>query len=296
MEELDKVVTQEMYFDRQKIEEDAEESYNDLLIWIVGALKSGKSQKEIKKEIKSRQIQPNLQSDMGKMFSQQHENITGKERKFNMAQEAVAGQTFTEAVKAKKADNVSKAIRFMAQAAEAVKGNLPTDQLIKVEIRRFSQRNDAFWRDHAKSAREYAYQDLDATTNRQLRGWMSVAVLDSKTSAICAGYHNRFYDAKEYKARSDVPNKPPRHPNCRSILLSVWKGTDIRQFKGQKLETFLRRNPKVAQDMMGKRKYKLWSEGKAKIDKYVDLQGGRWFTNDEIIKRLGIKSAKRLAK
>jgi len=125
---------------------------------------------------------------------------------------------------------------------------------------------------------------------------MSIAVLDNRTSAICAGLHNQFYSAKEYKSRNDVPDKPPRHPHCRSILITVWTGADIRNFKGQNLNTFFKRNPKVAKDIMGIEKYRLWSDGKAKIDKYIDLKGRRWYRNDEIVKRLGIKSKKRLQK
>ena len=125
---------------------------------------------------------------------------------------------------------------------------------------------------------------------------MSIAVLDSRTSALCAGLHNQFYSVKDYPTRQDVPNAPPRHPHCRSILVTVFYGKDIRNFKGQNLETFLRRNPDVAREMMGKEKYRLWSDGKAKIDKYIDLKGRRWYRNDEIIKRLGIKSDRRLQK
>jgi hypothetical protein len=46
-----------------------------------------------------------------------------------------------------------------------------------------------------------------------IKGWLSIAILDNRTSAICIGYNNRFYTKKKYGTRDNVPSPPPRHPN-----------------------------------------------------------------------------------
>lgn len=189
--------------------------------------------------------------------------------------------------------------------------NPSLQQLSDNELRKYNQSTDSYWRTNAKAAREYAYQDRDellvkanavlqtaagATILYRPRGWMSVATLDNRTSAICIGLHNQFYSSKDYATRGDIPDLPPRHPNCRSVIITVPDGVNITKFKGENVNTFLKRNPSVAKDIMGEEKYRLWKGGKAKVDKYIDIKGQRFYTNDEIRQRLGIKSSKRLTK
>lgn len=294
MKELDDIIKQEIYFELQEIEDTASKEFNALLLWIVSALQSGKSIKEIKKYIKKQDIDPNLEENMITFLSQQYENITDDDKKFNLGLESVAGFTFLEIIAERKLAIRRRAVRFMSRAKELIKTEAGIQKFVREEFNRYIKNTESFWRTNAKAGREYGYQKVDKSSKEEIRGWNSIAVLDGRTSAICVGLHNKFYSAKDYKSRSEVPDKPPRHPNCRSILITVWKGTDIRNFKGQNLTTFLKRNPKTAKDIMGIEKHRLWSEGKAKIDKYIDLKGKRFYRNDEIVKRLGIKSKKRL--
>lgn len=302
MDELDDIIEQEIYFELQEIEDTADKEFNALLLWIVNALRTGKTIKTIKQYIRKQDIDPNLEENMIKFLSQQYENITGDDKKFNLGLEAIAGYTFAEDAVARKIAIKIRAIRFMARARGIMQDEAKSEssraklirELIRDEMVRYLLNTTLFWRTNAKAGREYGYQEVDRVSKEEIRGWNSVAVLDSKTSAICVGLHNKFYSIKNYKSRSEVPDKPPRHPNCRSILITVWKGTDIRNFKGENLTTFLKRNPETAKDIMGIEKHRLWSEGKAKIDKYIDLKGRRFYRNDEIVKRLGIKSKKRL--
>lgn len=296
MDELDDIIKQEILFELQEIEDTASKEFNALLLWIVNALRTGKTIKVIKQYIRKQDVDPNLEENMIKFLSQQYENITGDDKKFNLGLETVAGYTFLEIIAERKLAIRRRATRFMAQAKERLKTEAGIQKFIREEFNRFEKDTESFWRTNAKAGREYGYQEVDRTSKEQIRGWMSIAVLDNRTSAICVGLHNKFYSIKNYKSRGNVPDKPPRHPNCRSILITVFKGTDIRQFKGENLNTFLKRNPETAKDIMGIEKYRLWSEGKAKIDKYIDLKGKRFYRNDEIVKRLGIKSKKRLNK
>lgn len=306
MLEFDDIVTKEMYFDNQVIEDTGEESFNSLLIWILGALASGKSIGIIKKYISKQDVDINLKQNLLKTFKQQQSIILGKDKGFNLDQESLDGSTFTEIIKERKIAIKKRATRFMARSKELLKSRQnvkkfakeevqhyikDVKKFVQEEVQRYIKDTESFWRTQTKGAREYAYETQDKVFD-DIRGWMSVAILDNRTSAICIGLHNKFYSIKDYADRSEVPNKPPRHPNCRSILLTVREGINITEYKGQNIETFMKRNPEVAKDFMGKKKYKMWADGTAKIDKYIDLKGRRFYTNEEIIKRLGIKSSK----
>ena len=296
MEEFDQIVKQELYFDLQEAPDSGGEAFEALLLWIAGALQTGKSLRAIKRHIRNANIAPTLSEDLEEMAAQQYEAIAGSRKGFTMAIAALAGFTLAEAVLERRRSIERRARRFMAQAQDALKAEEDVRALAQNELRRYLKSAEQFWRDSTKAAREEAYAYADGQTSRKIRGWMSVAVLDNKTSAICISLHNEFYSAKVYKSRAEIPNRPPRHPNCRTILVTVYEGVNITKYKGQNVETFLRRNPDVARDIMGIEKYRLWSGGNAKIDKYLDIRGARWFRNDEIVKRLGIKSGRRLKK
>ena len=50
-------------------------------------------------------------------------------------------------------------------------------------------------------------------------GWLSVSVLDKRTSKICLRLNNKFYTEERM---TDIKDKrPPRHFRCRSILLRI---------------------------------------------------------------------------
>lgn len=52
-----------------------------------------------------------------------------------------------------------------------------------------------------------------------IKSWRSVATLDSRTSLLCASLDGKRYSAEKYPRPDDVPDRPPRHMNCRSILV-----------------------------------------------------------------------------
>ena len=298
---LDDFITSELYFEGQLIKNYGDKDFKRLLKDIVYDLQEGKTIRQVKKRIKNNDVLPNLEEAVAKMLSQQTEVITGVKKPFDMAQDTLYGSTFKEAVEDMHRSNVKRAVRFAVKTRNLMRDKttgveFKVSELVDNETRRYKSATEMFWRTNAKVAREYAYQEMEANTDKEIRGWMSIAILDSRTSAFCAGLHNTFYPIEEYKSREMLPDLPPRHPHCRSTVITVYRGEDLRNFKGQNLNTFLKRNPKVAEEMMGKEKYRLWMGGKAKIDKYIDIKGNRWFTNEEIVKRLGIKSKKRLQK
>lgn len=83
---------------------------------------------------------------------------------------------------------------------------------------------------HSKTSAERLVRTaMSATANRarvaamkniaEVKGWQFVSVLDGRTSKICASLDGKSFA----KDASDIP-WPPRHPNCRSIIVPV---TDI---------------------------------------------------------------------
>lgn len=289
MLDFDDIITKELYFDNQKIEDNAEEPFNTLLLWVTAALSSGKSIRYIKKHILAQDVDVDLRQNILTTFKQQQKIIVGSGKGFNLAQESLAGLTFTETIKERKIAIKKRAVKFAARAKELLKTQQGVEDLIRQEVKKYIKDTDSFWKTQTKAAREYSYEEQDKSFD-DIRGWMSVAILDNRTSPICAGFHNKFYSIKAYKARPDVPEKPPRHPNCRSILLTVREGINIAEYKGQNLETFMKRNHNVAEDFMGKEKYRMWSQGEAKMDKYIDMKGRRFYTNEEITQRLGMRA------
>lgn len=124
---------------------------------------------------------------------------------------------------------------------------------------------------YSKAERERVRDRFKKSDN----GWISLAVLDSKTSAICLSLHNKIYKVKN---RSDVPNKPPRHFGCRSILVPYEGKKDIT------IEEYFKENDDEAKALLGERKYKLFADGKLKIKGFLDIANGRMFTIKEIEK------------
>lgn len=292
----DEVIEGELYFEQQVIKDTSHKEFLLLLSNIKAKLEANRPLKEIKKDINSSDINADMQDTLQTMSNEQVSNITGEDETISLGQEALAGYTFKESIKLRKEATKKQAIRVMAQMKEAIKDDKPVQEIMDNELKKYKQQLESFYRTQTKKAREEGYHRVDRKLSKKLRGWISVATLDNRTSAICISLHNKFYLKKDYANRYEIPNPPPRHPNCRSVLLAVWEGTRITDYKGQKIDTFLKNNPKVAQDILGQKKYRIFKTGKAKINSFVDIKGSRFYTNDEIIKRLGIKNKARLDK
>jgi SPP1 gp7 family putative phage head morphogenesis protein len=113
----------------------------------------------------------------------------------------------------------------------------------------------------ANAAREEVYK-VNAS---QITGVQWIAVIDARTSSIC-----RTLDGQVFE-----PNKgprPPAHPNCRSATIAILKG----QPPYQKItyDEWLRQQPAEVQDeVLGKKKGRLFRDGGLKIDRFANEQG-----------------------
>lgn len=118
-----------------------------------------------------------------------------------------------------------------------------------------------------------------------LTGWISLAVLDGKTSAICVSLNKEIYTIDKYKVRSNIPNLPPRHFNCRSVVIRT---TDMKRDlidSGITFNSFLKSNSKVGVNLLGKKKYDLFIKGDYDIKSFISGDGN-WFTLKELEKIL----------
>ena len=97
-------------------------------------------------------------------------------------------------------------------------------------------------------------------------GYQWVSVLDGRTSTTCMQLNGTKY----YYSRSGFKPFPPAHPNCRSTTQPLHKDTS----KNEEVETlneWAKNNPEELKEAMGPGKYKLYTEGKLKIERFNDV-------------------------
>jgi SPP1 gp7 family putative phage head morphogenesis protein len=116
-----------------------------------------------------------------------------------------------------------------------------------------------------------------------LEGWRWISTLDSHTSPMCQARDQHVY-------AWDDP-KPPGHWGCRSGVLPVLKGEFAREIKGStrpsvgldgvelvssktSYQDWLSRQPAAFQrDVLGPKRYALFTKGDLTLDKFVDDNG-----------------------
>lgn len=117
--------------------------------------------------------------------------------------------------------------RFSREATQAVKApGVQGRTLVTNEMTRYRRRMTTILRDIGTTIRQAGYAIRDrALGPRDIDYWQSVAVLDSSTSPVCLRYHNRRYArGPRYRTRADIPYLPPRHPRCRSTIVTHYVG------------------------------------------------------------------------
>jgi len=147
-----------------------------------------------------------------------------------------------------------------------------------------------------KEARENAtysaYRELEKYGF--IEGYISVGVLDKKTSEICRNLDNAVFHVKI----DDVPNSPPRHFNCRSKLTPIT--TDHKELGTRPSqdglipnmnygEWFNTKSPEFQRQVLGKRKFEAFKKGTYKVGGLPDVKyAGQSLSIDAITKGLNI--------
>lgn len=139
-------------------------------------------------------------------------------------------------------------------------------------------------------ANVYTYEEVFSDV---IIGWKSVATLDSRTSYQCAELDGQKYMKPKY-SYATIPNRPPRHLNCRSILIPLTKfdtvtvrpenGDETGQVESNvKFEQwFPMQSEKFQKAYLGEARYKLYKEERLSIKSFVDVKDGRRFTIKEL--------------
>lgn len=105
-----------------------------------------------------------------------------------------------------------------------------------------------------------------------------IATLDSRTTLVCAGRHNKTFPL-------DIGPRPPAHVNCRSTLAPVVDG--LPEVPAPSYAEWLERQPEAVQnDILGVAKARLFRDGNLTLDRFTD-RNGRALTLAELRKRDG---------
>lgn len=100
-----------------------------------------------------------------------------------------------------------------------------------------------------------------------MSGVRYVAILDNRTSLVCAGLDGKVFPV-------DKGPRPPQHHNCRSTTAAVIKGAP--PFSRESYAEWLKRQPTSVQDeVLGPTRGKLFRNG-LKIDRFTDRKGQAW--------------------
>ncbi len=292
---FDKMIEQEIIFNQQKFTDDKDEnSYEALLALILLWVKQGKKLSFIKKRIKAFRISERLLINLRKGLEVQSQIITNSRKLLDIDKVVYDGLTTKEIIKAHKANVINRTIRFANSIENANKSDYRN--VFDNEINRYKRSVNNIYKTVASSERDTYEAEVDKEPIRKnvVKGWMSVAVLDNRTSPVCIGLHSRFYSRKTYKTRFDIPNKPPRHPRCRSILYTVYTFENENDFVDETLTKFFKRNRTAGKTIMGENKFRLYENNKIAPANFVDVVGKRFFTNEEIINRFKFDSEKAL--
>ena len=288
--DFDKVVTQELYYHKQDHDDPDNEAYLALLLTLAGLIDQGKTVKQLKRVIKSSPIGTSAYLPFIDAIDSQGKHIVDSGYSVPSYLVLTAGLTIVEHIDRRTRSIKDRAAAMMVKMIQLKKQGMSTASLIRDETKRMRNSINTFLDTNLKAAREYAYQAADVKIDKEdgIKGWLSLAVLDNRTSAICIGYNNRFYTKKKYGSRANVPNQPPRHSNCRSILYTIRRGEITDVYKNIGFNMFLYDNESIGRDLMGDRKYKLWKESGSDVADFVDISKKRFYTNEELAKRLKI--------
>lgn len=116
----------------------------------------------------------------------------------------------------------------------------------------------------ANSAREEVYK----RNAHLMRGVKWVSVLDRRTSPICRARDGQIYPV-------DKGPRPPGHPNCRSSTVSVFKEYPNPEDLTY-AQWFEKQPANVQREILGATRFKLYSEGGVKLDRFVDDTGKQY--------------------
>jgi len=316
MNEIDAQIAQEIFFEKYKyisiedFEDLMQKSYNNIMTKILknpGAYNNKRLKlllKDIKSELTSiysiteTENLSELELVTGTFLASESKIMKTKldtkllDQVFNFENDYVQGYTFAELFQTQNAQTYNRIKKILT--VNLIQGINPkefSNELHNAQVRLTKAQMYTSTRTYAKSLREKTKNETEKTL-KGMKGRMSLATLDSNTSAICIKKDKEFYDIKEFKKREDILDRPPRHFNCRSILVRITEDTlsYTRASNGDKKEqvdtrttfnSFLKRNPATAKKLLGTKRYDLYKSGKYNVNEFIS-DNGTWFNLDEL--------------
>lgn len=210
----------------------------------------------------------NDQSDYFKEKNNSSANIS------NILLAPYLGYTLYEALDLQKRQYQSLLLRGInLNSIDGFKSRIKTTSLIK-KVRSVS---NTFSKAIREEIRDRAVANSESKNG--LKGWVSIAVLDNRTTKICRSLDNKFYPISKY-SRLKIPNRPPRHFNCRSILSPVY-GDNLNDLKKLTIKDVFESDKDFAKLVLGN-SYDLYSKGEKSLLTQDDIYGNRYFTLNKI--------------
>jgi SPP1 gp7 family putative phage head morphogenesis protein len=218
---------------------------------------------------------------------------------FNPENDMIFGYHFTELFQTANKQSLKRVKTILSD--NLLQGKNPksfSNELYNLQVKLTKKQVLTNVRTYAKTVRENIRNETEKKY-KDMKGWISLATLDSRTTPICIKLDKEFYSADKYDNRQQVPDKPPRHFNCRSLLVRVSEDTlkYTRQATGDEggtqvktntsFDSFLKRNPNTAEKLMGPKRFELYKSGKYKITDFIN-DDGRFFTLRELEKEFGL--------
>lgn len=171
-----------------------------------------------------------------------------------------------------------------------------------------------------KSAIEEARGEVYNQHKDIIKGWRSLGTLDNRTSDICVSLDNVFYSSEKYTWET-VPYKPPRHYNCRSMLLpetefdeldslerplTLYEGKTVNHRDGTTSTKWIVKNSKLVDGKksfnqlfgeqseefqkayLGKKRYELYKKDNSLLKKQYNLRRNEVLTIEELQSKLNL--------
>lgn len=121
----------------------------------------------------------------------------------------------------------------------------------------------------ANAAREEVYK----VNGHLIESVQWISVIDHRTSSICRTRNNEVYPV-------DKGPRPPAHPNCRSTTIPIFTGEKAVERIGYG-EWLKQQDSATVEEILGKQKAALFTDGKLPIDRFVD-NSGKEYTIDQL--------------
>lgn len=194
----------------------------------------------------------------------------------------ITGYKLNELIEQSKLSSKAK-IKAIIKANWSLKEKAYKEELRKASVEKIDRDLNSILLTTAKHLREKTLNE--PSLNEDIEGWISIAILDNRTTPICIKLHKEFYSKAIYKDRFNIPNLPPRHIKCRSAVVRTKDYTQDARMADLSFGDFLLENEDIGIDILGQKKYELFKTGRYDIKNFISNEN-RFFTLKELEDRL----------